>query len=266
MTPLFRDANAWSAIADAYDAKTRHLLAPFTEEAARWAGLGPEDAVLDVASGPGTTALRVAPRVRSVDAIDFAPAMVERLRENARDLPQITARVGDGQDLPYEDGRFDVAFSMFGLMFFADPMAGLRELHRVLKPGGRALLGTFGPPQASPYMRPLVSALTKAVPPPPGAPAGEPLPLGSADALAAGLTRAGFVEVEARVHAPEVEVTTVAEYWGDVRQNLSVSHLRRVSGERWPALEAAILGHLQASLRPGERRAMPAILGRGVKR
>ncbi|HEY2510650.1 MAG TPA: methyltransferase domain-containing protein, partial [Polyangiaceae bacterium] len=94
--------------------------------------------VLDVATGPGTLAFVAARRGLSVTAVDFSADMIALLRGRAAAEGmdhRILAREGDGEALPFAESTFDAAFSLFGLMFFADRARGLSELHRVLVPG-----------------------------------------------------------------------------------------------------------------------------------
>src|SRR5699024_11098930 len=98
--------------------------------------------VLDVACGPGTLTLLAAAAGATVTALDFSSPMIAQLRTRAAALDLASAvevHEGGGQRLPFASAVFDAAFSMFGLMFFPDRHAGLRELARVLKPGCPAL-------------------------------------------------------------------------------------------------------------------------------
>ena len=98
--------------------------------------------VADIAAGPGTLRLIAAAGGATVSAVDLSSQMVAQFRARIAAANLDTAvdvRVGDGQQLPFETAAFDAAFSMFGLMFFPDRAAGLREMKRVLKPGGRAV-------------------------------------------------------------------------------------------------------------------------------
>ena len=112
------------------------VMGPISLRAIELANIPASARVIDVATGPGTVALALAPRVREVCALDFSSGMIEQLeRESARrGLTNVRAVVGDGQSLPYADGAFSAGFSMFGLMFFPDRARGYRELARVLAP------------------------------------------------------------------------------------------------------------------------------------
>lgn len=108
------------------------------------AGLRPGERVLDVACGTGTVARLAAERVGSggrVSALDVNPAMLNV----ARSLPSagpIKWYETAAESVPLPDQSFDVVFCGLGLMFFADRSAALREMHRVLKPGGRLYIST----------------------------------------------------------------------------------------------------------------------------
>lgn len=101
--------------------------------------------VLDVGAGTGLLALRVAPSVRHVTAVDSSPAVCRQLEENARDLAltNIDVVVADARRLPLPDSSIDLALSNYCLHHIndADKLVALRELARVLRPGGRLVFG-----------------------------------------------------------------------------------------------------------------------------
>ncbi len=101
-----------------------------------------DERALDVACGPGLLAKAFAPRVRSFTGVDLTPAMVEKARALARDakLPNARFEVADALALPFEPGSFDLALSRLALHHMPDPAAAVREIARVVRPGGRAAL------------------------------------------------------------------------------------------------------------------------------
>ena len=132
-------AEVWTAVAPSYDAAIAPIMQPYAAtmldllSLTRAAG---RPKLLDVATGTGVVAIEAARRGADVLATDFAPGMVEVIRQRfAIEGVDARAEVMDGQDLDLDDESFDVATSTFGLMYFPDPTAGLRQLHRVLQPG-----------------------------------------------------------------------------------------------------------------------------------
>ena len=71
-------------------------------------------------------------------ATDFSPAILALARQHAEDagFPQVETLVADGEHLPDGLGPFDAVVCRLGLMLFTDPLQGLREMHRALRPGG----------------------------------------------------------------------------------------------------------------------------------
>ncbi|HKB19339.1 MAG TPA: bifunctional demethylmenaquinone methyltransferase/2-methoxy-6-polyprenyl-1,4-benzoquinol methylase UbiE [Candidatus Dormibacteraeota bacterium] len=111
--------------------------------AARETGVTPGGSALDVACGSGKLTAELAklagPRGHVV-GIDFSPQMLEVAR---REHPGLEFREGDALNLPFEDARFDASTVAFGLRNLADPVLGLREMIRVVKPSGRAVVLEF---------------------------------------------------------------------------------------------------------------------------
>lgn len=102
----------------------------------------PRDAVLDVATGPGTIARIAAVRAgRSgcVVGLDLSAPMLEVARSKSAqpDAAPIEFRRGTADDVQLSDASFDVVLCQQGLQFFPEQIAALREMRRVLKPGGR---------------------------------------------------------------------------------------------------------------------------------
>ena len=101
--------------------------------------------ILDIASGPGEPALTLANKFPEaiVYSVDINPKMVEVAEERSKSLgvTNVKALVGNMEDLvDFNDGMFDLVTSSFGLMYCEDPDLALSEVHRVLKPGGTAII------------------------------------------------------------------------------------------------------------------------------
>jgi len=124
------------------------------------------DRVLDVAAGNGNASLAAARRYADVTATDYVPELLAyaRRRADADGLP-ITTQVADAEDLPFDDGTFDVALSTYGVMFSPDQERAASELVRVVKPGGRIGLANWTPEG---FIGELFRTVGKFVPPPAG--------------------------------------------------------------------------------------------------
>lgn len=123
-----------------YDEAFAHVTAYFMPFLLRAAGVAPGTRILDIATGTGLSAeaaLAVVGPSGHVTAVDISPAMVAKARERLGDAPNVSLSVEDGQALPFADESFDAVLCNLGLMFFPDPVRGLTEFRRVLRPGGR---------------------------------------------------------------------------------------------------------------------------------
>ena len=108
------------------------------ENMAEVSGISEASEVADVGTGTGFVAAGLAPRVKRVVGIDSAPAMLEVAGKNLRALgvSNVDLVVGDAARLPLEDGSVDAAFANMVLHHALDPAAMLREMARVVRPGG----------------------------------------------------------------------------------------------------------------------------------
>ncbi|MGY2873870.1 SAM-dependent methyltransferase [Marmoricola sp. URHA0025 HA25] len=99
------------------------------------AGLAPGRRVLDVGSGPGALTAQLVDRVGAdaVAAADPSPLFVEAARSR---FPDVDVRLAPAEALPFGDDTFDAALAQLVVQFMADPVAGLREMGRVTRPGG----------------------------------------------------------------------------------------------------------------------------------
>jgi ubiquinone/menaquinone biosynthesis C-methylase UbiE len=95
--------------------------------------------ILEVAPGPGYLAIELARRGYAVTAVDISRSFVRIARKNAADAGvDVTVEQGNASALPLADASFDSVVCMAAFKNFADPVGAMNEMHRVLKPGGRA--------------------------------------------------------------------------------------------------------------------------------
>ncbi len=112
--------------------------APVQDQLVEAARIAAEDRVLDLATGTGEVAVRVAKRGASVTGLDIAEPMLVKARRRAdEEGVEIAFDLGDAEYLPYDDDVFDVVVSNFGLIFAPDHANVAAELARVTRPGGR---------------------------------------------------------------------------------------------------------------------------------
>lgn len=122
----------------------------------------PGERVLDLAAGTGTSSVPFSQAGATVVPTDFSLGM---LRVGKKRQPFLPFVAGDGMHLPFRDGVFDAATISFGLRNIHDRMAGLREIRRVVKPGGRLVVCEFSHPTWAPFRTVYTEYLMKALPP-----------------------------------------------------------------------------------------------------
>jgi SAM-dependent methyltransferase len=126
---------SFDVAADAYDRfmgrYSRELAAPFAD----LAGVESGQRAVDVGCGPGALTAELVARLGAdaVAAADPSGPFVEAARKR---YPDIEVELAPAEDLPFEDGSFDVSLAQLVVHFMADPVAGLREMARVTRPGG----------------------------------------------------------------------------------------------------------------------------------
>lgn len=256
----------WDIVADAYTADLLPWAEYFARKALQLASLPPSPSIVDVATGPGSLALLAAKDGATVSAIDFSAAMIANLKRRANELGLAIAdvRVGDGQDLPFNDNVFDGAFSMAGLIFFPDRAAGFRELHRVLRPRRRAVVSSIASIEG-PFAQVLdgIRALLPNLPIAKGK-----MPLSDPEEFTREMSSAGFHEVTIHTITHLVTTPSLTEFWQKTQRSAApVALLRRKLGEeRWVEVADGVFSQLRETLGDGPVEELYTMhLGVGVK-
>lgn len=150
----------------AHFAPIETMTTPPAARLVRFAGVKPDQSVLDVGCGTGVVALTARRRGARVTGLDLTPELLARAKEHSAQpgYEDVTWKQGDAEDLPFPDASFDVVLSQFGHMFAPRPEVATREMLRVLKPGGTIAFSTW-PPELG--VGALFGVVGKYAPPPP---------------------------------------------------------------------------------------------------
>lgn len=208
-------APAWAehaAFTDARHAENTRLMLEITAPR-------PGDRVLELAGGLGGTGLAAAELVRpggSVVLSDVAPEMVAATaaRVAAAKVTGVRTAVLDLEQVAEPSGSFDVVLCRDGLQFALDPTAAAREVHRVLRPGGRAAVAVWGAARRNPWLSLVFDAVREQVGtpmPPPGLPG--PFSLADPDELTGVLRAGGLTSVAVREVLMPVRAASFELWW-----------------------------------------------------
>ncbi len=245
--------------------RTAEILEPVSEIVIDLAGVSEGDRVLDVACGTGNATIAAARRGARVVGVDLSEALIgiARGRVGEAGLPDVEFRAGDAVDLPVEQGHFDVAVSVFGVIFAPDAEAAAANMLRAVRPGGTVAIASWisrGPICAAGM------ALRSAFPAEPGPPAFDwTRPEGVRELLAS----AGAGEIEQREGELEFHAPSAAEWFDDQERNHPVWRwaARHLPAERWEQVRRESVDALRAgSDDPVEFRASsPYVITRAVR-
>jgi SAM-dependent methyltransferase len=207
MPPADQASNPWSQgwtdeIAQRWirnEAVMDRAISPFGDAALRRADPRPGERVLDVGCGCGPTTFALAERVGEsgrVVGVDVAAPMVALGQSRAAGRANVRFTEADAQTAAWED-RYQLVYSRFGVMFFADPAAAFRNLATALALGGRLVFVCWRAFEENPWMAVPFAALRRVIPDAPGSPAEGPGPFSLAEPahLEALLVGAGLREI-----------------------------------------------------------------------
>jgi ubiquinone/menaquinone biosynthesis C-methylase UbiE len=180
---------------------------PVVTAAAR---IGPGDRVLDVACGTGALTLAVAERVGSKGSVVGLDANPQMLAVARRKPTRIEWIEGTAESLPLPDRSFDAVVSQFGLMFFSDRAAALREMRRVLRPNGRLAVAVCDTVENSPGYSAFAKLLDRLFGKTIGDAFRAPFVLGDADRLLEISREAGISDAAVSQHHGTVTFKSIA--------------------------------------------------------
>jgi SAM-dependent methyltransferase len=192
---------AWAEVREALELQ----LAPLGQRALAALAPQPGENVLDVGCGGGETALNLARLVApdgTVVGIDVSAAVLAFAQRAAEGCKHVRFVEGDAQLFPFEPASFDAAFSRFGVMFFADPIAAFTNIRRSLRPYGRLAFVCWRALEENELDIVPLRAASAHLPPPPAHDPDAPGPFAFADPgrVRGILDRAGFAEISITAH------------------------------------------------------------------
>jgi len=209
--------------ASRYERFGKFAMGPWTDDLILSARCKEGDRVLDVACGTGLVAKRVnaASDVKCrITGIDLN----EHMLKVARQEPSIDWHLGDVSAMPFPDMAFDVVLCQQGLQFFPDRQAAMREMARVLVPGGRLSLNVWGPLERQVYFVTLFKAVSKFIGDDAAKTIASPYTLTTREELRGLAVGAGFRHISVRFEQRTIrEVEDIAQFTNGLLQATPVA-------------------------------------------
>lgn len=244
-----RSAQGWNE----HTPEIRAWLCQASDAMLNMAGVGTGASVLDVAAGAGDQTLDIARRIGPtgrVLATDLSPTILALAQQNARraGLDNVQTLVADGEALSVEPASFHAVVCRLGLMFFPDPLQGLRGMQRALRPGGGICTMVFSRPDRNPCIGILMSTALKHA----GLPARDPFQPGGLLSLGKpGLTdelfrAANFQNIASTALDAPFYLPTARHYLDFVRA--SASPIQQILGRLAPEAAQAAWAEMEERL------------------
>lgn len=243
-----RWAEAFDLASDTYDHPTRRFFDLHAEALVEEVQIPKAARVLDVATGTGKVALasaRVVGLQGRVVGVDLSAGMLAQAQRKARDLP-VEFREMDAEELQFADDTFDVVLCGFAVFFFPNMVRGMREMYRVLRPGGRVAFSTFTREALEPMRKMTWARLEQyGISRPPAPP--EPwMVLMEPEHLSVLLENGGFRAGRVVRKPAGYALETAEEWWGFVWGNGRWQReLRQLPPESLARLKAEILNDIE---------------------
>jgi SAM-dependent methyltransferase len=244
----------------------RSMLVPLTEALIEDAGISEGQCVLDVAGGVGEPSLTIAERVGPTGTVTCTDAVAEMVAaaENEakrRGVANIKFRQCTADSLPFDDNSFDAVVSRLGVMFFPDPLAGLREMLRVTKSRGTLSLAVWHKSELNPFAQVVTDVMSRYLDTPPAdADAPGAFRFAEPGKLAGLLKRTGANNVRERVLNFQIEAPIVpGEFW-EMRSEISET-LREKLAKLSPAQALSVAKEVKeavAEFFPNNQMSFPA--------
>lgn len=225
----------------------------FATAVLRAAGLQQGERVLDVACGTGIVTRLAAEQVGpkgTVVGLDLNPGMLAVARSIRSSGAAIEWREGNAESLPLQDGSFDAVVSSLGLQFVSDKASAVREMSRVLAPGGRVTIATIGP--TPPMFAILEQALARHVKPEAAGFVRAVFSLYESNELEALAHGAGFRDIEVRSEARTVPLPGPADFlWEYVHSTPLAAAVAQIDEAGRAALEGDVVAGLRSFVKDG---------------
>ncbi len=197
------------------------------------------DRVIDIASGTGEPALTLARKMGGeieITGVDAAQGMITiaKRKVGQERLKGISFTTMPAESLDFEDDSFDRALCRFGVMLFEDPLAGTREIHRVLKPGGHFAIAVWSTPETMPTLHWTYQVMAPRLPEEVHPPLAKVTSLGGPGVFKDLLHNAGFSDFEVETRVLNYQFETFDEYWDLIEASdiLKMQYDALAEGER----------------------------------
>ena len=242
--------NFLTSVAENYERNLVPIIfAPWADELVETAALRQGDRVLDVACGTGIVA-RIAARklgnTGNVIGLDASAPMITVARAAATvEGIAVEWREASAVELPFPEAAFDVVLCQSGLQFFPDRSASLREMRRVLNPGGRLILSVWGPIERSRGFAVAADAVARHIGPEAARPITLAFDLSDADELRALVTDANFKDISVRAAVKILRYPSPEEF---IFRHITGSPLGSAVSQAGESARTAMLAEIQTRL------------------